>query len=209
MPMLADTVDAVIGVDTHRDKGKSDPIDAHLAVLTAPRLDVSKLPTPRAALLRPGKNIDLPWVRSTKTGHGGHRCGMRVNTSRDIDGIVSGPGGRIPHTGAGLLYRATQGAVERVTGSGRYPPPTGPCGSCSRQVTDRADTGRPIHIEHGHAAGCARLDHDQAADTAARRTRLPAVIAASEPAAGGVQWHQLTGPVIDDCPRYGWHGYFL
>src|SRR5215471_10199775 len=31
-----------------RGKGKSDPIDAHLAVLTALRLDVSKLPTPRA-----------------------------------------------------------------------------------------------------------------------------------------------------------------
>lgn len=31
-----------------RGKGKSDPIDAHLAVLTALRLDTSKLPTPRA-----------------------------------------------------------------------------------------------------------------------------------------------------------------
>src|SRR5215469_3902698 len=31
-----------------RGKGKSDPIDAHLAVLTALRLEVSKLPTPRA-----------------------------------------------------------------------------------------------------------------------------------------------------------------
>ena len=40
-------------------------------------------------------------------------CG--VTTVRDTDGIVSLPSGRIPHTGAGLLYRATQGAVERVT----------------------------------------------------------------------------------------------
>jgi transposase len=31
-----------------RGKGKSDPIDAHLAVLTALRLDASRLPTPRA-----------------------------------------------------------------------------------------------------------------------------------------------------------------
>ena len=31
-----------------RGKGKSDPIDAHLAVLTALRLDTAKLPTPRA-----------------------------------------------------------------------------------------------------------------------------------------------------------------
>ena len=29
-------------------KGKSDPIDAHLAVLTALRLDTNRLPTPRA-----------------------------------------------------------------------------------------------------------------------------------------------------------------
>jgi transposase len=33
---------------TRRGKGKSDPIDAHLAVLTALRLDVDRLPTPRA-----------------------------------------------------------------------------------------------------------------------------------------------------------------
>jgi transposase len=33
---------------TRRGKGKSDPIDAHLAVLTALRLDTSKLPVPRA-----------------------------------------------------------------------------------------------------------------------------------------------------------------
>jgi transposase len=33
---------------TRRGKGKSDPIDAHLAVLTALRLDTTRLPTPRA-----------------------------------------------------------------------------------------------------------------------------------------------------------------
>ncbi|HEX5291943.1 MAG TPA: IS110 family transposase [Streptosporangiaceae bacterium] len=33
---------------TRRGKGKSDPVDAHLAVLTALRLDAGKLPTPRA-----------------------------------------------------------------------------------------------------------------------------------------------------------------
>ena len=33
---------------TRRGKGKSDPIDAHLAVLTALQLDAAKLPTPRA-----------------------------------------------------------------------------------------------------------------------------------------------------------------
>ena len=34
--------------NTRRGKGKSDPIDAHLAVLTALRLDADRLPTPRA-----------------------------------------------------------------------------------------------------------------------------------------------------------------
>ncbi len=33
---------------TRRGMGKSDPLDAHLAVLTALRLDAAKLPTPRA-----------------------------------------------------------------------------------------------------------------------------------------------------------------
>ena len=33
---------------TRRGRGKSDPIDAHLAVLSALRLDADRLPTPRA-----------------------------------------------------------------------------------------------------------------------------------------------------------------
>jgi transposase len=33
---------------TRRGKGKSDPLDAHLAVLFAPQRDAAKLPTPRA-----------------------------------------------------------------------------------------------------------------------------------------------------------------
>lgn len=133
---------------------------------------------------------------------------MRVTTSRGTDGIVSGQSGRIPHTGAGLLYGATQGAVERVTGSSRYPPLTWWCANCGRQVTDRAGAGRPVHIEHGHAGGCAWLARDQAADTAARRARLPGLIAASESAIGTVRRHRLARPLIDDCPRCGWSGYF-
>ena len=133
-------------------------------------------------------------------------CG--ISTSQDTDGIVSLPSGRIPRTGAELLYRATQGAVERVTGSRRYPPLTWPCASCRRQITDRAGAGRPIHVEHGRAAGCTRLVRDQAADAAARRARLPALITVSEPAIGPVQRHHLAQPLIDDCPRCGWQGYF-
>jgi hypothetical protein len=34
------------------------------------------------------------------------------------------------------------------------------------------------------------------------------LIAHSEPARGLLQRHRLTGPIIDDCPRCGWQGYF-
>ena len=98
--------------------------------------------------------------------------------------------------------------MERATGSRRYPPLTWWCANCGRQVTDRAGAGRPIHIEHGHAGGCARLARDQAADTAARRARLPGLIATSEPAIGTVRRQRLARPLIDDCPRCGWSGYF-
>lgn len=109
----------------------------------------------------------------------------------DIEGIVSLPGGLIPHTGAELLYRATQHAVERSTGSRRYPPLTWQC-DCGQRVTDRAGTGRPIHIEHGDATRCRRLRRDQAADAASRSERLPTLVASSEPAIGPVQRHRLT-----------------
>jgi hypothetical protein len=75
-------------------------------------------------------------------------------------------------------------------------------------VTDRAATCPPAHIEHGHAPGCARLAHDQAADAADRRARLPRPIVSSEPPLGPLQRHRLTERITDDCPRCGWHGYF-
>jgi hypothetical protein len=106
---------------------------------------------------------------------------------------VSGPSGIIPSTGGGLLYRATQYAAETLTGGRRYPPLTWPCPQCGHEVTDRAAAGRPVHIEHGHARGCARLARDQAADAARRRERLPRLVAHSDPAAGPLQRHRLTG----------------
>src|SRR5690242_10251897 len=71
VPMLADLIDAVVGVDTHRDthhveialptgtpiatcsitndaSGYAQLLAAHLAVLSALRLDTSQLPIPRA-----------------------------------------------------------------------------------------------------------------------------------------------------------------
>jgi hypothetical protein len=131
-----------------------------------------------------------------------------VRTHQDTVGIVSQPSGVIPSEAAGFIYRATQYSVEKLTGSRRYPPLTWPCPGCGRQVTDRAPTGRPVHVEHGHRADCARLAHDQAADAADRRIRLPRLVEYSEPARGLLQRHRLKERIVNDCPRCGWHGYF-
>ena len=128
----------------------------------------------------------------------------------DSAAVVYRPFGLIPGQGAGPLFRVTQHAVHELTGSegGYYLPLTWPCPGCGRQVTDRAAYGRPVHVEHGHAPGCARLARDQAADDARRRDRLPRQIVHSEDPVGPVQRHWLTGRITDDCPRCGWRGYF-
>ena len=120
--------------------------------------------------------------------------------------VVYRPFGLIPGQGAGPLFRVVQHAVHNLTGSDRgcYSPLTWACPGCGRQVTDRAASARPVHVEHGHAPGCARLARDQAADDAARRDRLPRQVVHSEDA----QRHWLAGRITDDCPRCGWHGYF-
>ena len=111
--------------------------------------------------------------------------------------------------GADLLFAATQHAVEQLTGSQRrYPPLTWTCPQCGQRVTDRAASGRPVHVEHGHGPGCARLARDQAADDERRREQVPCLILHSEPAVGPVQRHWLRERVEDDCQRCGWHGYF-
>ena len=133
-------------------------------------------------------------------------CGIRAY--EDTAGIVAQPSGIIPDAGADLLYRAAQYAKQKITGSRRYLPLTWPCRGCEQRVTDRAATGRPIHAKHGHAPGCTRLAHDQEADAAARRARLPRLVEDPEPARGPLQRPLLTGRITFDCPRCGWHGYF-
>jgi hypothetical protein len=84
---------------------------------------------------------DQELIRLTRAARaGGHRwasiaAACHVRRRQDTAGIVFGPGGTTPHTGAGLLYQATQGAVERVTGGRRYPPLTWHCADCGQQVT--------------------------------------------------------------------------
>jgi transposase len=72
-----------------RGTGKSDPIDAHLAVLTALRLDAAKLPTPRADGDREALRILLSAraeLTSTATGQASRlRALLRDGTDRDAD----------------------------------------------------------------------------------------------------------------------------
>jgi RNase P subunit RPR2 len=153
---------------------------------------------------------DLVRVTSTARAAGSRwddiaaACGVR--TYEDLAGVVYRITGE---TGAELLFSATQYAVEQLTGSQRrYPPLTWTCPGCGRQVTDRAAEGRPVHVEHGHAPGCARLARDQAADDERRREQLPRLIVHSEDPAGRVRRHWLRERITGDCPRCGWHGYF-
>ena len=131
-------------------------------------------------------------------------CG--IHTYEDLAGVVDRITGE---TGADLLFSATQYAVEQLAGrQRRYPPLTWACPQCSQQVTDRAASGRPIHVEHGHTPGCARLARDQADDDERRREQIPRLILDSEPAVGPLQRHWLRERLEDDCPRCGWRGYF-
>jgi hypothetical protein len=131
-------------------------------------------------------------------------CG--IQTYRDLAGVIYRITGE---SGAELLSSATQYAIGLATGSRNfYSPLIWTCPDCGCQVTDRASSGRPAHVEHGHTSGCARLASDQAADDRRRRDQLPGLILDSEPAAGLVQRHWLRERITDDCPRCGWHGYF-
>jgi hypothetical protein len=129
-----------------------------------------------------------------------------IKTYQDLAGVIYRHTGE---TGAELLFSATQYAVEQLTGSQRrFPPLTWACPHCGQQVTDRVPAGRPAHVEHGHAPGCARLAKDQAGDDQRRREQLPHQILHSEPAVGPVQRHWLRERSTEDCPRCGWRGYF-
>jgi hypothetical protein len=115
-------------------------------------------------------------------------CGVAAR--RDADGVITYSG--YADTAPALLFLGAQHAAP----------------ACGQQVTDRMPAGRPAHIEHGHAPGCARLARDQAIDADTRRASLPQLIGQSELACGALQRHRLTRPIISDCPRCGWHGYF-
>lgn len=125
-------------------------------------------------------------------------CGVR--DYHDITGVVGLPCWEASDTGAELLFSAAQYAMRQLIGGrGLFRPLRWLCPSCGQQVADRAPAGRPVHVEHGHAPGCARLSGDQAAEDWQRRDRLPGLIVHSEDPAGAVQRHWLAEPITDDC----------
>jgi hypothetical protein len=115
-----------------------------------------------------------------------------------------------PAAGPGPLSGAAQRAARNLAGreAGCYHPLTWPCPGCGHQVTDPAPGGRPARAGPGHPAGCTRLARDQGADDALRREWLPRLILYCDDPARSPQRHWLAGPITDDCPRRGWHGYF-
>jgi transposase len=66
-----------------RGKGKSDPIDAHLAVLAALRLDASRLPVPRADGDREALRILLVARQEIRVARTGRTIRHRLNRSGD------------------------------------------------------------------------------------------------------------------------------
>ena len=167
------------------------PVKDPLTDLAGYFRDASPLPDP----------VFLQLVSAARTA--GHRwAGLAAACAPGAD--IEEPDG-LPGTGsAGRLFRRAYDAAEAT----RHGPPSWRCPDCRHSVTDLGPLGRPAHLERGHAAACARLARDQAADDDQRRARIPALITSSEPARGPLQRHHLGQRFIDDCPRCGWRGYF-
>jgi len=152
--------DAAVRVEQGDDQLPGHAVGVRLADMDDPAAELAAYFQARTPV------PDEELIRLTSAARGaGHSCAdiaaaCQVQRRQDTGGVVFGPGGRTAHTGAGLLYQATQGAVERSTGSRRYPPLARHCADCGQQVIDRAATGRPIHVEHGHADRCRRLRRD-------------------------------------------------
>jgi hypothetical protein len=82
---------------------------------------------------------------------------------RDIPGVIRQQYWITPGAGPGPLFSAAQRAARNLTGreAGYYAALEWSCPGCGQLVTDRAELGRPVHAEFGHAAGCARLARDR------------------------------------------------
>jgi hypothetical protein len=152
-----------------------------------------KIPLPDADLLR--------LVSAARTA--GHRWAALASEC-EPGAEIEEPAGLPGTDAAGRLFRRVYDASQAT----RRGPLSWRCPVCRHSVTDLGPLGRPAHIELGHAAACARLARDQAADDEERRARISALITSSEPARGPLQRHHLGQRFADDCPRCGWRGFF-
>lgn len=109
-----------------RGKGKSDPIDAHLAVLTALQLDVDRLPTPRADGDREALRILLSARHDLTTSHTAQSNRIRAlllsGEDRDrhvargtlSDTVLTGLARRRPSAGASREQAVRQAEIRRL-----------------------------------------------------------------------------------------------
>ena len=114
-----------------RGRGKSDPIDAHLAVLTALRLDAERLPTPRADGDREALRIllgarqDLTMAGTAQTNR--LRALLRDGDDGDrqlargplTDAVLAGLARRRSHRDANRAQAVRQGEIRRLASAVR------------------------------------------------------------------------------------------
>jgi transposase len=111
---------------TRRGQGKSDPVDAHLAVLTALRLDAGKLPTPRADGDREALRILLSARQELTTTATAQANRLRAllrdgdDQDRDLargrlgDAVLAGLARRRPPRDASRALAVRQGELRRL-----------------------------------------------------------------------------------------------
>ncbi len=109
-----------------RGKGKSDPIDAHLAVLTALRLDTDRLPTPRIDGDREALRIllnargELTTVTTAQTNRlralllGGDDTDRQLSRSRLTDATLTGLARRRPPRHADRQHSVRHAEIRRL-----------------------------------------------------------------------------------------------
>ena len=148
-----------------RGKGKSDPIDAHLAVLTALRLDTAKLPVPRADGDREALRIllcarqELTTLAAARTNR--LRALLRDGDDADRD-----------------LARRTRLSITTLTGLASRPQPSG--------------ASRAQAVRHAEIRRLALALRDAAREVKANRAQLATIV---EELAPGLTSRPGIGPV--------------
>ena len=155
-----------------------------------------------AASLARDAGVD-PKIRREQLGHTTGAMTDHYTHVMAADRLGRVQGGRAADLGGRIMTACPHGVPTPARLAGQ-PPRRGygrwQCSGWSgRRVRCPASThpGQVSHevCQHGHAPGCTLLAHDQEADAAARRARLPRLVGHSEPARGPLQRHLLTGRI--------------